>query len=268
MSNKRRNPKKDKGARRRRPDRPEPAQQARFQVEDLAKLMAGADPAGLPLITTAGLWLWNLSEDGRTAADCIDGCLIVHHSLAQYGLQSEIHAVGVAITAGEQRVVYDNARYDQDGYFDGHTILFVPAAHRIVDPTIQQFAQIPYSRQNSLPLVGKIPDGARFGSDVFGLDRGDHVVVYLPLPEPERSAWRSPNVVMHEAKHRAAGAELAARAFDIMRRHNREKLALSPYPRLHVLLKALDGTEGDTRNGRYCFVDPGSGAELDLADVP
>jgi hypothetical protein len=110
----------------------------------------------------------------------------------------------VAISYSEQRVVYDNAQYDRDGFFDGHTVLFVPAAHRIVDPTVQQLTEIARSRRNSPPVLGKIPDGTRFRFDVFGVDRGDHVAAYLPHPEPQRSAWRSPNV-MHEVKHRTAG---------------------------------------------------------------
>lgn len=243
---------------------------ARFRFDDLATLLSGAQPGGLPLMALAGLWLWNMSEDGHAAAHCIDGCVILQHALAEYGLGSDIHATGVAIMRGEQRVLYDHARYHADGAFDGHTILVVPEARRFIDQTIQQFTEIPSSPRNSLPLMAQIPEGVRVGTDIFVIPRSDHMIAYPPVPEEERYAWRDPRVDAHDADYRKAGAILAARAFDVMRHESlRHLLAESPYPRLQILLEALGGTAGVERDdGYYCFRDDVTGAEQLLADVP
>lgn len=269
MSRKRPNPKKNKAARRRRPDM-RGLPRARFRFDDLTTLLSGAQPGGLPLIALAGLWLWNMSEDGHAAAHCIDGCLILHHALAEYGLGSDIQATGVAVMRGEERVLYDHACYDRDGFFDGHTILIVPEAGRFIDPTIQQFPEIPSSPRNSLPLMAQIPEGVRVGTDIFVIPRNDHMVAYPPVPEAERYAWHHPRVDAHDAAYRKAGSILAARAFDVMRHEAlRRGLEQSPYPRLRVLLEALDGTTGVERADRmYCFRDQATGVELLLSDVP
>jgi hypothetical protein len=268
MSRKRPNPKKNKAARRRRPARTG-LPRARFSFDDLTTLLSGAQPGGLPLVALAGLWLWNMSEDGHDAAHCIDGCLILQHALAEYGLESDVQATGVAIIHGEQRVLYDHARYHSDGAFDGHTILIVPEAGRFIDPTIQQFPEIPSSSRNPLPLMAQIPDGVRVGTDVFVISRADHTIAYPPVPEEERYAWRDPRVDAHDAEYRKAGAILAARAFDVMRHQAlRRGLEQSPYPRLRLLLERLDGTTGVERaDSVYCFRDEVTGVELLLSDV-
>ena len=137
-------------------------------------------------------------------------------------------------------------------------------------PTIQQFAEIPSSPRNSLPLMAQIPEGVRVGADILVIPRSDHTIAYPPVPEDGRYAWRGPCVDAHDGEYRKAGAILAARAFDVMRHESlRNGLAESPYPRLRVLLEALEGTTGVERDdGRYCFRDDLTGTEHLLADVP
>jgi len=45
------------------------------------------------------VWLWNAAEDGHAAAHCVDCCVKLHYAFAEYGLASEIQAVGVSIVA-------------------------------------------------------------------------------------------------------------------------------------------------------------------------
>ncbi len=62
------------------------------------------------------------------------------HALSEYGIASEIQAVGVSIAApGIEPQMYGGGNglhpyYNQDGTFNGHTILVVPAAGRLLDP--------------------------------------------------------------------------------------------------------------------------------------
>jgi hypothetical protein len=271
MSPKRRNPKKDKAARRRRPDMPG-LRRAQLRLDDVLDLLSGAPPGALPLIALPMVWLWNMSEDGHAAAHCVDGCLVLHNALAEYGLESEIQAVGVAITGDGPPGSYGQApRYSTDGSFKGHTILLVPAAARFIDPTIQQFPEIPQSARNTLPLMAQLPAGTQLGEDVFVIPRRDHTVAYLPLPAEQRRAWQDPRIDAHAAEYREAGANLAANVFDIMRHEAlRDRLQQSPYPRLRTLLNALDGTKGVAGDGRgYRFADPATGALASLsADIP
>ncbi|MEU6784983.1 hypothetical protein ABZ912_37820 [Nonomuraea angiospora] len=63
----RRNPKKDKAARRRRPER-RPAssgRRVRMSLETVTTLMLNAPPEALPLLGLAGVRLWNVAEDGK-----------------------------------------------------------------------------------------------------------------------------------------------------------------------------------------------------------
>lgn len=271
MSAKRRNPKKNPAARRPRGGDLPGVRRARLELDDIARTLEPASAGALPLMALPAVWLWNMAQDGHPAAHCVDGCLVVHYALAAYGLASDIQAVGVRITAANGRwTEYNPApRYHPDGTFDGHTILFVPGAGRFIDPTIQQFREVPRSPQNSLPLMCQMPADVRPGEDIFVIPRGDHTVTYLPFPEPERYAWQDPRIDAHAAEYREAGANLAANAFDIMRSAGfRDRTAESPYPRLRTLLAALDGMTTVADSHGYRFADPATGTELRLADIP
>jgi hypothetical protein len=241
-------------------------------VDDVHEL----DPAEvLPLMALPALWLWNMAEDRQAAAHCVDCCVTVRYALAEYGIASEIQAVGVGIAAaGSEPQLYgggDGLRphYNQDGTFNGHTILVIPAAGRLLDPTIQQFAAIPRTVQAALPVMGRLPVPGGLGTAPFGIDRTDHFVLYVPLPAPYRDAWQSPVLAQRADGYREAGANLAANVFDIMRGEGfRDRIVRSPYLRLRALLTALDGTTTVADAHGYRFADPATGRELRLADIP
>jgi hypothetical protein len=70
-------------------------------------------------------------------------------------------------------------------------------------------------------------------------------------------------------EYREVGANLATDVFDMLRGEGfRDRIALSPYPRLRALLAALDGTTAVADRRGYRFAVPGSGRELRLADIP
>lgn len=138
-----------------------------------------------------------------------------------------------------------------------------------MDPTIQQYAEIPDSALAMLPLVARLPAWTGLGNQPFAVDRVDQMVVYLPVPEHQRQAWRNPVTDSRVADYRTAGANLAANVFAMLRLENfRSRAARSPYPRLRKLLSALDGTEIVADSQGFRFAGPETGTEMRLADVP
>jgi hypothetical protein len=275
MSGKRRNPKKNPAARRRRGRDPSGLPRAQFRLDDISRLLLNAPAEILPLMALPAVWLWNAAEEGHAAAHCIDCCVTVQYALSEYGLASEIQAVGVGLAAsGTEPQLHGGGEglrphYNRDGTFNGHTILLIPTAGRFLDPTIQQFAEIPRTVQAALPVMSRLPVPGGLGTRPIGVDRTDHFVLYLPLPAPYRDAWQSPILDQREDEYREAGANLAANVFDIMRGEGfRDRTARSPYPRLRALLTALDGMTAVADQRGYRFSDPRTGRELRLADIP
>ena len=137
MSAKGRNPKKNPAARRRRGRDLPGLPRARFRLDDIGRLLLNAPAEVLPLLALPAVWLWNMAEDGQAAAHCIDGCVTVQYALAEYGIASEIQAVGVGIAAaGTEPQMHGGGNglrphYNQDGTFNGHAILVIPAAGRL-----------------------------------------------------------------------------------------------------------------------------------------
>jgi len=234
--------------------------------------MATAPADALPLVALTAVWLWNLAEDGFPAAHCVDGCLTLRHALAEYGIGSRVETVALRIARERlTRPIRPPAvpRYNPDGTFNGHAVLVVPDAGRFIEPTIQQYAEVPDSERAILPLQAPLPAQDGLGNQPICVDRGDHIVAYLPLPEDQRHAWRSPAIAAREADYREAGANLAANVFAILRMEGlRAETAQSPYPRLRALSTALDGTEPVADSRGFRFADPATGTELRLADVP
>lgn len=269
MASRKKNPKKNPAARRRRPERPG-LRRAQLRLEDIDRLLSGATAEALPLMALPAMWLWNMAQDGHAAAHCVDACLVLKFALAEYGVSSDIEAVGVQVNADEPGELYDHAPfYNSDGTFNGHTILVVPPAGRMIDPTVQQFSEVPQTARATLPLVAPLPAGDGLGEEPFGVARMEYTVAYRPYPEPDRHGWRSPVIDARIAEFRQAGANLAGNAFDVMRLPAfQARTRQSPYPRLRSLLAQLDGAETVVEGGRYMFADPVTGVRRVLADVP
>ena len=192
MASRKRNPKKNAAARRRRPDRPG-LRRAQLQTEDISRFLSVASAEALPLVALPSFLLWNMAQDGHAAAHCVDACLVLMFALAEYGLSSDVQAVGVQVNTESPGQLYDHAPfYNSDGSFNGHTILVVPPARRMIDATVQQFAEVPQTARATLPLVAQLPAGDGLGSETFGVVRHEYTVAYRPYPEPDRYGWRNP----------------------------------------------------------------------------
>jgi hypothetical protein len=212
MSAKRANPKKNKAARRR-PVRAAGSRRARITLDTAVRLMRSVPDEVLPLAALAAVWLWNLAEDGEEAAHCVDGCLTLHCALAEYQIGSNVEAVQLQLHGNGRNTFYGSQqgpRYNPDGTFNGHAVLLVPGAGRLIDPTVQQYPEVPDTEKAMLPVVAPLPAPGGLGSQPYLVDRGDHQVIYLPVAEDQRQSWRSPLITANMAGYRRAGANLAA----------------------------------------------------------
>jgi hypothetical protein len=235
----------------------------------MVRLLSSASPEQLPLMALPSMWLSYAAAEGHAAAHCIDACLAVHFALAEYGIGSDVQAVGVSILSdGPDYIFGVPPHFNSDGTFNGHTVVVVPPAGRLIDPTIQQFEGVPQTARATLPVVVGLPADGSLGEDLFGVVRHEYTIGYWPQPEPARYAWRSPRYETRMAEFRHAGAELAAHTFDLLRAPgSRKRTAQSPYPRLRTLLSALDGWKSVVEDGRYLFADPATGQRHTLADM-
>lgn len=246
---------------------------ARLELDDIYQLLAAASPEVLPLLGVTSLWLWNLAEDRHAAAHCVDGCLTLHYALAEYEIQSRVEAVAICIEdtrsgAAPGAMYGQNPHYNDDGTFNGHTVLVVTGAGRLIDPTIQQFAEVPNSKQAMLPVIGRLPGLGALEQHPVAVPRENHTVLYVPLPELQRQAWRGAVALSRDADFRTAGANLAANVLALLQLEGiRDKAIKGPYPRLRRLLAAIHGMDSVADRRGYRFADPATGREMSLSDV-
>jgi hypothetical protein len=213
-----------------------PAGPPRLSPAEISALLAAAAPAELPLIGVTAMWEQDLADAGASIAHCVDGCCTVQYALARYGIAAHVEAVAVRV-GGSRIVRGERPRYNPDGTFNGHTILVVAGAGRLADPTVQQFPEVPRTRAAALPMVAPLPVPGGLGDGPVVIGRGDHYVVYQPLPAALRQAWRSAATDARDAGYQRAGAELADQVIAMLRADDlRQRARLSPYPRLRALL--------------------------------
>ena len=118
----------------------------------------------------------------------VEACLVLKFALAEYGLPSDVQAVGVQVNNETPVVTITRRSANSDGSFNGHAILVVPPARRMIDATVQQiFAEVAQTPTATLPLVAQLPAGDRLASETFGVVRQEYTVAYRPYPEPDRA---------------------------------------------------------------------------------
>jgi hypothetical protein len=200
MPPRRPNPKKDKGDRRKRPDRPASPVGGRRVHMDMSTVTDGvlaAPPELLPLFGVAAVWLWNAAAEQADAAHCVDACLTMHHALAEFGIGTAVEAVRLAIEGNGSHTLYggDGPHYNTDGTFNGHAVLLVPEAGRFIDPTIQQYREVPSSTpKDSLPLISRMPTPSALGTQPLMVQPAGHDVLYVPVGPELRLAWNTPKI--------------------------------------------------------------------------
>jgi hypothetical protein len=188
-------PEKNRAARRVRHDVPG-QRRARLSMDDIYPLLETASAETLPLIALPAVLLWNAAEDQAAAAHCVDACQVLHYALGEYGIGSQIEAVRLRIDRdGRPGTLWgENPRYNADGTFNGHTVLVVPEAGRLIDPTIQQFPEVPQTTVSMLPAMVPLPARTSLGTEPFVAARLEYLAIYVPFSGPERYAWQDPRV--------------------------------------------------------------------------
>jgi hypothetical protein len=199
----------------------------------------------------------------------------VQYALAEYGIASEIQAVGVGIAAaGTEPQLYggdDGLRphYNQDGTFNGHTILVIPAAGRLLDPDYPAVRGDPAYGAGRAAGNGPTacPGRARHSAVRYRPHRSLRALRPAARPVPQRLAKPGPRPASRRVS--GSGREPGRQRVNTMRGEGlHDRIVRSPYPRLRALLTALDGTTTVADAHGYRFADPATGRELRLVDIP
>ncbi len=111
----------------------------------------------------------------------------------------------------------------------------MPDPGRLIDPTIQQFAEVPATDFDALPVLLPIPPGRLPGGQQLGAVRAEQMVVYTILPDEQRDRWFDGVTALTDVGYIRAGAWYAANALGLMSVLPQSEP--TPYPRLNALLE-------------------------------
>jgi hypothetical protein len=123
------------------------------------------------------------TQDGVAAAYCVDGCLTLHYALAEYGISSRVEALLLRVEGNGSHTLYGDRQgpcYNANGTSNGHAVLVTLQAGRFLDPTIQQYAEVPRPERGMLPLLSPLPIKDGLGDQP--LERLDDPAVQRPRP--------------------------------------------------------------------------------------
>lgn len=253
-----------------------PLPKFRANQKMLLDLIFGMPPSRTPLITPTAIWALHVADmytidPGR----CVDACLALRAAFEVFGIPSRPAAVRVGIGAvGEDpaRLLErlhgaERAHFNADGTFNGHLVLVVPHPGVFLDPTIQQFPEVPRTAMAELPAIGRLPGPGGLGMTLVLSRRQDNDCLYVP-GDIENTIYGRPEVAGKMPEIRHTGLFLASNAFDILRQPGLlEKTRKAPYPRLQRQLDLLAEAEAIVRPDGYNFRDPRTGAEIRLSDI-
>lgn len=289
MAPKRPNPKKDKSARRRRPQRPMPGTftagvldpNYRARVDKLSMQATSAPPEALIPVLLATTWAG--VQVGQTANHCVDACRTLGFALAQLGIRTELRAAELIIRNNRTGQMSERAPRIpswQGNELTGHCILTLPEQDRFIDATIEQFHEVAALKLG--PAVGRAgafldPDtgavhapratAARpVAGSVLALQRGNLVLAYTLSPDHANDIITSHPVVTATTEgHRRAGINLVSLVLGHLRgRGLDEVVRRAPFPRLHTLLDAIADSPVVDDNGEVRFTITRDGQQRDL----
>lgn len=252
----------------------------RGNLEVAAKMLQHAKPDQLVELVLP--YLWVSIADGHPANVCVDACQTLRNAYGQLGVRAELQPVDLVIQdRNGNRVRYGSLKPTWTGTsWNGHCVLVLPDAERIVDATVEQFDKV---REIGVgPLVGKVVLSTASvhggglmepGAQVV-FQRGDLVLTYTVAgPEALASILEHPEVIAHADGHRRSGMNLASLTLDALRSEDvRGRAMQTPYPRLRALLRAVGDAPheaDDAGDMRFCL-PYGHGREqwLRLDEIP
>lgn len=295
MAPKRPNPKKDKTARRRRPQRTDPGRfTAGFldsthsaRLDRLSVQATSAPPEAIIPVLLATTWAG--VQVGQTANHCVDACRTLGFALAQLGIRTELRAAELIIhnnRTGQMTRRAPQIPSWQGSELTGHCILTLPEQDRFIDATIEQFREVgalklgpAVGRAGALidPSTGAVhaprPTAARPAEgSIIALQRGDLLLTYTLSPDHANDVITShPTVTATVQEHRRAGINLVS----LLLGHGRgrmldEVIRQAPFPRLHTLLDAIADSPivNDDGDLRFTVVQDGQRRDLLLDEIP
>jgi hypothetical protein len=261
--------------------RAKPPPKFRANEKLLLELILHVPADRMPLVAPANLWAIHAAKPRVIDPGlCLDACLKLRCALEVYGIAAHLAAVqiGIGSVGEDHQRLYDRlyaperAHFNADGSFNGHLVLVVPHPGVFLDPTTQQFPEVPKTDDAEMPAVSPLPSPDDFRANHYLVRRTDNDFLYVPQAEEvESDIYGNPQVAAQMAGIRAGGLLLASQAFDILRHPDlRVKIRTAPYPRLQRQLDALGEAERIVRlrDGVWNFRDPRTGAEIRLSDIP
>jgi hypothetical protein len=203
---------------------------------------------------------------------CLDGALILRSAFEQFGVRAEPKIVTLEVRDQHtgHRTAFGTAEpHFMGDHFIGHMGLWLPEFSRFLDYSVQQFPIV--RSEGWYPIAARYPDGMPWGTARVGVERGRLLLGYTALPETQNAAILAhPNVTGAAAAHRRAGINLASNYLDLLRsEHMIERALVSPHPKLHTLIRAVDGATSridDEQNYRFRLA--GSTDNLLLDELP
>ncbi|MER5509322.1 hypothetical protein ABT052_28895 [Streptomyces sp. NPDC002766] len=212
-----------------------------------ARMLQNAKPDQLVELVLP--YLWAAIADGNPSNICVDACQTLRNAYGQLGVRAELQPVNLVIQdRNGNRVRYGSLQPTWTGTsWNGHCLLVLPDAERIVDATVEQFDKV---REVGMgPLVGKavLSTSSANGGGLMEPDaqvvfkRGDLVLTYtIAGPEALASILEHPEVTAHADDHRHSGMKLASLTLDALRSEDvRGRAMQTPYPRLRALLRTV-----------------------------
>ncbi|HTJ68197.1 MAG TPA: hypothetical protein VL551_11760 [Actinospica sp.] len=209
------------------------------------------------------------------AGRCVDDCVVLMHAYADLGIRAQVRAAVITVTGGgDGEFFVHGALVPQwtGEVFDGHTVLWLPDAGYLVDPTAQQFPEI--AEHGSGPILAWADgSGADGGAVRVRLRRGTARVGYSLALAEVGAAVLGHRVARAEAqRNRDRGMNVAATVVETLAELlDPVDAARIPHPRGCALVRAAHGLPcvvDDSGFRRFLVSGPGGQAAVRLDQIP
>jgi hypothetical protein len=179
------------------------------------------------------------------AERCVDDAVVLAHAYAQLGLDAQVRATVLTVTGGADGLAaYGSlAPQWQGDLFDGHTVVWLPTARYLVDPSAEQFPQIAGVSGGSVIAAGEQAgptDAARLR---VRARREELLLAYTLAPSAATAAVLAHPVARAQAERNyERGINVASAVVAMLAELlPPTRVRLIPYPRAVALIDAVRG---------------------------
>lgn len=243
----------------------------------------------IQVISLPPLYLGMIAADHANliaAERCVDDCAILAHAYAQLGIAAEVRLTELLITDphtskstthGSRAPRWETDPLDGD-LLHGHTVVWLPDHHCLIDPTSSQFPELaghdlgPVIARPTSEDKGEGPAGPTGRHEQVHARHGRFELAYTLASTAESTALLD-HPILHGDGHRRRGLNVASATIrligaSILQAHVQQ----IPHPRTAALVAAVaDLTDTRTPEGDWRFVLPdptGNQVEVRLDEVP